>query len=416
MGRIFELETEGAKKFICNSENGKWVLANYRDQRVDAKIEGNFEKQNYTGTSLIVINLTRKCNFQCIYCHVRELKGEETDMNPEIGRKIIDRTLELEEPYPPLVFHGSEPLMNFALIKEMVDYSTGKGDFQFRIQTNGSLLDRDKLEFLVGNNIRIGISLDGCREHQDKTRPYFNGSSSYSEVSRNLNRLKDRQETVSVICVVTKHNVDDLEIIADDYDQRQIGGVLFSPVHPNELEEAVSPDPKIFSANLKKVLDKKIHALATGQRYIDIRNLSNYLLTLFNKGATSNCVQCSFGTNHPLIAVDVDGAIYPCDHFWGRGSYKIGNILENSLEESLNSPRNFRVSRDINCIEPCSMCNWKRFCGGGCLGGAERLHKTVESRDSYCTFRREIFEYSVRKLSFLHGNNLISRILSRFKD
>ncbi len=411
---IFELETDTKKKFIMNRDTGRWVIADRIDGEVIEQVSRLVGKtESFTGTSLIVLNTGRKCNLRCKYCHVGELKEQNEDMPPEVGRKAIDRVLELDERDRHIVFHGSEPFMNLGLLKELVSYSKDKGDkIRFSVQSNGTLFGESALDFLHNQGVVSGLSFDGLRQHQDATRPYANGASTYERIIDGISALREKQGGLSVITVVSKYNVNDLEEIANDFEARGIESVLFSLLYPPIQDSSIAPDNNLLFDNMKIVLDNYIEKTIEGQHPIKIRNLRDTLRTFFKEKTTDNCVQCGGGKTHPLIAIDIDGSIYPCDFFWGRKEYSIGNIFNNSLRESFNSTNNFRVFRSLERIDECyNNCDWVRFCGAGCPGGSVVGEKGIASKSIYCDYYKELFGYVAGKIPFLHETGLLGKML-----
>ena len=349
--------------------------------------------------------------FDCTYCYLEKIKQQEKAMSVRVGRKIIDSVSELKQQNKQIVFHGSEPFLNFPLMINLVDYSKIRDyNIEFSLQTNGSIIDEDKLKLLSERDIGIGVSLDGLRYHQDKNRKYIGGLSSYVNVTDNLAKLKRFQNGVSVITVVTKENVGDLERIVTDFENKGINSVLFSLV--GSKDSSIYPDTEILFEKMELVLERYINMSIQGERTIKIRNLRDLLRTFFKEKTTSNCVQCGGTQSHPLIAVDIDGSIYPCDFFWGNKEYKIGNIFNDTLEECFNSEKNFRVYRDINEIKECSVCDWKRFCGGGCSGISVLEERGITSRSYYCDYFKKIYTYIAKTIPTIHENKLMKKFLN----
>jgi uncharacterized protein len=322
------LNTGYRKKFILYSETGKWALADKLDEEIKQNLTKPYFKKSFRETRLVVMNLGRGCNLDCVYCHVGNLKKENKVMSYEVGRKVIDRTLELEESNRKIVFHGSEPLMNFDLIKKVVNYANEKTNtIDFLIQTNGTLLNDEIIDYFEKNKINVGISLDGLKSHQDLNRSYIHGSSSYWNVIDGLEKVRNMQGGVSVISVVTKHNVSDLSRIARDFTKRNIESVLFSPVSIIDNSD-ISPNPKILAKNMISLFDEYLFNIAKGIKSVKIRNFRDTLRTFFTEKITSNCVKCGGDDLHPLIAVDVDGSIYPCDFFGVERNIALGIFLK----------------------------------------------------------------------------------------
>ena len=101
------------------------------------------------------LNVAHDCNLRCEYCFAAKGDfGKGRCLMPlEIGKKAIDflieksgsrRNLELD-------FFGGEPLMNFDVVKGVIEYARSiekqhNKNFRFTITTNGLLLTDDKIE------------------------------------------------------------------------------------------------------------------------------------------------------------------------------------------------------------------------------------------------------------------------------
>ena len=170
--------------------------------------------------------------------------------------------------------------------------------------------------------------------------------------------------------------------------------------------------PKLITKNMINTFDNYIKRTINGEKTIKIINLRDLARVFFRNNTTSNCVKCGGNNIHPLIAIDSQGDIYPCDFFWGRKEYKIGNIFQHSLAESFNSPLNFRVSRTTDNVEECSSCDWEKFCGAGCPGSSVLEGKGIVNKNYYCDYNKNMFEYLVKKLPLIHEKKILDKILS----
>jgi len=410
--KVFELETLDSKKFFCNPQSGRWVFADFMNERVLNKIAPSCRSESYEGISLVLLNVSRKCNFECTYCLIGDLKQEETVMSYEVGKKAIERVMEIQEEDRYVIFHGSEPMTNFALIKRLILYSEKQSyNIRFSMQSNGSLFNKSNLDFLIHKKVYIGISLDGMREHQNKSRPYVGGIPSYNDVIRSVRLVKENQGGIGVISVVTKDNVKYLREIASHFEKEGIDTVFFCPVSPGNKD--IAPQEKELIASMLKVFDRYFHAILNGEKTIEIENVRRYLINFIPKDSPSNCSQCSIGSKYPLVGIDVNGDIYPCDYFWGNKNYLLGNIFTQSLASVVNQPNDFRTYRNVNIISGCSTCNWRRFCGGGCPGALVLKRKYIGSKSSYCAFNKTMLKYIVERIPVLHKKGLISQIVRR---
>ena len=102
------------------------------------------------------LNIAHDCNLRCEYCFAA--KGDfgrgRMLMPLEIGKKAIDFLIERSGSRHNLEvdFFGGEPLMNFEVVKQVVEYARSLEEanhkkFRFTITTNGLLLTDDKIIF-----------------------------------------------------------------------------------------------------------------------------------------------------------------------------------------------------------------------------------------------------------------------------
>ncbi len=89
--------------------------------------------------------------------------------------EILDSASENQYEKTVISFIGGEPLLEFSLLKSVVEYAKNRYDLQhvsFFATTNGTLLtDEMKLYFVENKDIiRLGLSLDGAKDTQDYNR------------------------------------------------------------------------------------------------------------------------------------------------------------------------------------------------------------------------------------------------------
>ncbi len=69
-----------------------------------------------------------------------------------------------------------------------------------RIHTNGVLLNQRHLDVFDEHDIKVGISLDGDREANDRHRRYRDGRSSYDQVVRAVSLLREQPTSTPACC------------------------------------------------------------------------------------------------------------------------------------------------------------------------------------------------------------------------
>ena len=148
------------------------------------------------------LHVAHDCNLRCSYCFASQgdFGGDKEIMSLEVGKKALDylvdhsgnrRNLEVD-------FFGGEPLMNFDVVKQLVEYGNNiakkkNKNFRFTITTNGVLLSDDKIKYINEHMHNVVLSLDGRKEINDANRPLINGRGSYDLIVPKFQKLiKDR--------------------------------------------------------------------------------------------------------------------------------------------------------------------------------------------------------------------------------
>lgn len=112
---------------------------------------------------VVRIGLGQKCNFSCRYCSQAVCReGKVTALPPEelvarIVRFVGTRDVEV------IQFWGGEPLVYFEEIRRLHSLfeESGISIIGYFISTNGSLLKGERLQWILDNNIHVGLSYDG---------------------------------------------------------------------------------------------------------------------------------------------------------------------------------------------------------------------------------------------------------------
>jgi uncharacterized protein len=117
-------------------------------------------------TALHIFVVTLRCEHSCPYCQVsrRSVDRDRYDMSRDTAMRALRVALSAPPPTIKIEFQGGEPLLNFALIQQIVeaarrDKPPGK-TLEFVIATNLAMLDDDVLAFCRENSILLSTSLD----------------------------------------------------------------------------------------------------------------------------------------------------------------------------------------------------------------------------------------------------------------
>lgn len=87
------------------------------------------------------------------------------------------------------------------------EYAAFQSLFHYKITTNGILLDKKTVDFLVKNNFDISISIDGNQETHNLNRTSVDGKDYYQQIISNMKYMVDNEIDFFVRMTLTANNV-----------------------------------------------------------------------------------------------------------------------------------------------------------------------------------------------------------------
>ncbi len=202
-------DSNGNVSFSENPDNDEFLFDEneelYTDFTGDISTVSNYLKNN--GFSQMLLVVTEKCNLRCKYCiysgnYNNQREHGINNMSFETAKKAIDRfyitqmnAIRNNALHMPLIgFYGGEPLMNFELIKQSVNYAKEifKYNITFLVTTNGTVMNDEIAEFLIDNNFALSVSLNGDETENDRLRVFENGSGIFNSIMKNMSFLREK--------------------------------------------------------------------------------------------------------------------------------------------------------------------------------------------------------------------------------
>jgi uncharacterized protein len=111
----------------------------------------------------LAVLATAECNLSCAYCH--RGGGARRRLRWADCRAALDWALRSAGPEFEIVFTGGEPLLAEGLLRRAVRYVESRAEPgwtpSFALQTNGTLLGEDQLDFLAAHRFEVRVSCDG---------------------------------------------------------------------------------------------------------------------------------------------------------------------------------------------------------------------------------------------------------------
>lgn len=162
---------------------------------------------NFTGLHLFVVTL--RCDHSCPYCQVSRVSSDRAayDMSPETADRAVEMLFKSPSPRLKVEFQGGEPLLNFEIVKRVVEKVEQRNATEgrlvdFVIATNLANISDDILTFCRDHRVYISTSLDGPRELHNANRPRPGGDS-YERAIDGIRRCREALGPRSVSALMT---------------------------------------------------------------------------------------------------------------------------------------------------------------------------------------------------------------------
>lgn len=377
----------------------------------------------------IHLNVTDACNLACKYCFVQH---KPNYMNLDTAIKIVDwmynnynyhnkhKTLYRYNDHGKcnLSFFGGEPTLCYdTIIKPVVEYCNAKypGIFEYGITTNGTLLDKEKIDFFRQNNFNILFSIDGPPEVQDYNRPCKNPNLKSSQlIQKNLNYLLQQFPNLPFRQTVY---IDTVDKMFEGYKYAEKLGFnnwvfVIDKIHPfvwtPEKKEILKD--QINHIYYYRLLQLEQNILPMKTPRMDLSMWSTMQILKIKSDETGEYIKNLFpricGVGMSSAAIGYNGDIFTCQEQVTQNDndniFKIGNIY---LKDKINKEKQQyifeRFIQEFKKMElnnnKCQNCDLKVLCEGGvyCPSTSYMLHDSLAPvpEDIEC-FEKQIHFYN----------------------
>ena len=257
----------------------------------------------------LTLVLTTGCNLRCGYCYADRKGGRS--MPWQVAHAALDLAYRRGCARPRICLYGGEPLLRPSMVRRVVDRIWERWSAETRPEvvlcTNGTLLDRQTVHWLVEHDVLIQLSSDGVEPAQS-----LRGEGTFRALDTTMGDMaRDHPQFVGERLVIkltlTAANVPHL---AKSIQYLLSFGVAKIDVVPLDTHDSMWK--KETSRLLEEQLET-VRALFSDQ----LRRHGTVPSTLFNVGTTTASRRpvgdgmCGFGQGADLV-VDVDGSLVGC--------------------------------------------------------------------------------------------------------
>jgi uncharacterized protein len=387
--------------------------------------DGTLEYQLKKKLRLVTLQVTQQCNLRCAYCaysgSYMNREHSNKKMSIETAKKGIDFLINNSKDSDRIGigFYGGEPLLEFKLIKQCIEYAKERAegkDLSLTATVNGTLLSENIVEYFEEHGLNLLISLDGPRQIHDKNRKFSNNScGSFDMVIDKLEMIKEKfpnyfKSNITFNSVLDMENdfscvnefFTNYETVKDSMFTSQIVSDRYSKNKVVAREEFISGMYyEYFKLYLSKLgrLDKKHVSRIVENEYSATKEA-------FMKGRRhEKCLPDKCHPSGPCVPgatrlfIDIYGNLFPCERVSETSEImKIGHIDTGFDIDKVRKLLNIGKLTENNCkqcwtFRYCALCatsvdNLNEFSPGNRLSLCARMRDTIEyDFKDYCTLK-----------------------------
>ena len=348
-------------------------------------------------------------------------------MSASTAEKCIDFALQTTSPALTIEFQGGEPMANWPVLKHAVGYAQqasgarGKA-LSFTLVTNMTLMDEERLEFLIANRVQICTSLDGPADLHDRVRIMrgTRGGSSFEHASKWMRRVNERYRELGLdpnlyhaeaLPTITRHSLSRWKDIIDTYVDLGCRAVFlrildpfgFASISNRTLGYRIEEFLEFYEYALDYICTLNKQGVQIMERLAAImlgKMIAGYDPNYLDLRSPGGCVvgQLAYHPNGDIYSSD-EGRMVAA---MGDPFFKLGNVAHTTYGELMASDSaRALVLASTNDQQPgCASCTYKPFCGQqpeynyvtqGSIHGRMR-------ESTWCRKHMGIFDMLVRRL------------------
>ena len=332
----------------------------------------------FCGPTLFIIGITEVCNLQCYYCHANSqpYQAATNRFSDETIAKIVEFILGCMGGNATIEFQGGEPLLDFSTVRRFIEKikSNPRCDerfFRYSLSTNLTLLTDEMCRYFADNKVRVVGSIDGPKEVHDLQRRYIDGRGTHDDVLRAIERAKRAGVSLSLIAVLTKNSIENVQAIVDELVDHGVSQIALNWPQRNgrALERRFWDKIGLGADDYSRIWKQTVEYIAEltngsgssiTERYLQL--ILHKILTPYSPNYMDWRSPC--GAVIGQVSFDHAGNIYPCDEARGDNRLIIGNIHTDTFYDVMGREISQKViGASLLENEICDYCVYKPFCG-----------------------------------------------------
>jgi len=309
----------------------------------------------------IDLEVTRKCNLNCVHCSAASIdRGKE--MSFETIKRLLTEGKSMGVNKVGLT--GGEPFLNRQNLYSLGDFCVNALGIPIHIHSNGTQITKQDAEWIkkIGAEITIPFYSDDSIIHDKITQ----SSGSFSSTLSGLRNLVATKTNVCVYIVPMKSNFHSVQSLLTMLSDEGVNRVRFLSLSPTG--RAVTEFRKLeLSAEDIQELNE---ALSTFNNKRSVKLTVGFCTsqTLEGLSIMEGHETCYAAENR--VHLDAFGNVFPCTASSGHLDFSAGNVQVegNTLESIWHTSTLLHFFRDfhVNPPEKCRPCKKHKNCSSGC--------------------------------------------------
>ena len=309
-------------------------------------------------------------------------------MTWQTAQKAIEFAFSFDAPALQLGFFGGEPLLEWELLKKCAIEAERlaeekKVSLVKTVTTNGTLVTKERAQWLIEHNFVPALSIDGNEKMHDITRPLKGGKSSFAQCMDGLDALLPFYPSTEVIVVPDPQNVAHLyEGVRFLYLDK---GVERVSINPNFYVEWPEEALNTWRGESEKLGDLFIELYRQGHP-IALNFIDGKIITHLKCGFDCGD-KCNFGEKE--IAIAPSGRIYPCERLVADDDG--GEMCIGTIDEGFDEKKRQAILRRRGCVNSeCLTCAIRDRCMNWCCCINYTITGAIDVTDGIVCFHEQM--------------------------
>lgn len=387
---FIDLNSDKIRDVQTNRINSMNNIILRNSKKIDAE---KLTEQYYidNGIKQLTFKLTDQCNMRCKYCAYSDYypftqKYENKFLKIDDAIKGVDIYMDFIEKHnsiwtnveinPTFTFYGGEPLLQFNIIKQIVEYieiKYSKYNPKYLMTTNALLINDEVAKFIKKHNFHVSISLDGYIENHNRNRINSEGKGTFEKIDIIIRKyLLDYNNWNIFMCYDFRPDFEKLMDheafgLGNDYFYDHIAKItLVSDVNTNYYEQFSKKEYQNYVYSMKKFRESFVKKMLDGEKlnflekiffeydFIMLQDRSKFTANNgFYEVPLGNCIPGD------KLFLQTDGTFTLCEKVPDFHEFIIGNV---NIGIDINKIRTLinKVNQDV--LVNCKNCEISRLC------------------------------------------------------